>query len=105
MGRIVIVCYKPKPGKASQLDQLMKTHVARLRKEGLVTDRDSILMRSQDGTVIEVFEWVSKEAIEAAHTNPVVQQMWKEYVEVCDYETPANLEEFNHIFSEFESMD
>jgi len=42
MGRIVIVAYKPKPGKAAALKELTKTHVPRLYKEGLVTDREPI---------------------------------------------------------------
>jgi hypothetical protein len=33
--------------------------------------------QASDGTVIEVFEWKSQEAIAAAHTNPVVQKMWE----------------------------
>jgi len=39
MGRIVSVAYKPKPGKTDALKQLTKTHVRRLKQEGLVTDR------------------------------------------------------------------
>ena len=35
MGRITIVAYKPKPGKAEELKELAKTHVTRLKKEGL----------------------------------------------------------------------
>ena len=101
MGRIVIACYRPKPGKEKELDSLMKSHVDRLRQEGLVTDRESILMKSDDGTVVEVFEWKSKEAVEQAHSNPTVQQMWAEYSEVCDYEAPTNIEEFKNLFSEF----
>jgi len=41
MGRIVLVGYKPKPGKESELEALMKTHLPILREEGLVTDRES----------------------------------------------------------------
>ncbi|MEP5614453.1 MAG: hypothetical protein ABJP45_19530 [Cyclobacteriaceae bacterium] len=101
MGRIVIACYKPKPGKEKELDQLIQTHVDRLRQEGLVTDRESIVMKSESGTVIEVFEWKSTEAIEEAHSNPEVQKMWAEYAEVCNYEVPINIEEFQSLFSEF----
>ena len=78
MGRIVIAAYRPKPGKAERLKELMHTHVSRLRDEGLATDRRSIVMEAVDGTIIEVFEWVSKEAIAAAHENPAVLAMWGE---------------------------
>ena len=66
MGRIVIVCYKPKSGKEKELEGLSKTDIDRLKKENLVTNRQPIIMKSQDGCIIEVFEWKSKEAIEQA---------------------------------------
>jgi hypothetical protein len=53
----------------------MKTHLPRLKQEGLVTDRESILMEAADGTIVEVFEWISEEAIQNAHKNPAVLQM------------------------------
>ncbi len=105
MGRIVIVGYKPKPGKAEALKALMKTHLPRLRQEGLATDRESILMGAADGTIVEVFEWVSAEAIQNAHKNPVVLQMWGEYAEVCDYVPVGSLPEIANLFSEFTAMD
>ncbi|SDT54646.1 hypothetical protein SAMN05216490_3979 [Mucilaginibacter mallensis] len=101
MGRIVIVGYKPKAGKAEALKVLMQTHVQRLRQEGLATDRESILMEATDGTIVEVFEWVSAEAIQSAHTNPAVLQMWGEYAEVCDYVPVGSLAEAGNLFSDF----
>ena len=104
MGRIVIACYKPKPGKEAELMKLMETHVDRLRKEDLVTDRVSIIMKNDAGTVVEVFEWKSKAAIEKAHENTEVLKMWEEYAAVCDYEIPSNIAEFGNLFSEFEPV-
>jgi quinol monooxygenase YgiN len=105
MGRIVIVGYKPKPGKNEALKALMKTHLPRLKQEGLVTDRESILMEAADGTIVEVFEWISEEAIQNAHKNPAVLQMWGEYGEVCDYVPVGSLAEAGNLFSGFEPMD
>ena len=101
MGRVVIACYRPKSGKKSQLHELMKDHLRMLRDENLVTDRCSIMMEAEDGTVLEVFEWKSKDAIVAAHTNPNVLTMWKEYAEVCDYIPVSTLKEAEGPFSEF----
>jgi len=105
MGRIVIVAYKPKPGKADALKQLAKTHVPRLKLEGLVTDRESIIMETIDGTIIEVFEWLSAEAINQAHQNKAVHEMWAEYAEVCDYVNLNSLSETANMFAEFNSVD
>ena len=101
MGRIVIAAYKPKPGKAEALKQLAKTHLPRLRKEGLVTDREVIMMETPDGTIVEVFEWLSEAAIEQAHSNPEVLKMWGEYAEVCDYVPLNTLTEAADMFALF----
>jgi quinol monooxygenase YgiN len=105
MGRIVIVAFKPKPFKAAALKELTKTHVPRLKAEGLVTNREAIIMEAADGTVVEVFEWLSADAIRQAHANPVVHQLWAEYAEVCDYINLGSLAEAGNMFAEFNAVD
>jgi hypothetical protein len=100
-GRIVIAVYKPKEGKLETLQQLMREHLTILKQQDMVTDRNSIMMQSKNGTIIEVFEWRSKAAIENAHNNPEVLKMWRKYAEVCDYIPIAQVEEASHVFSEF----
>ena len=75
------------PGLARKrlLLELTRTHTPILRQQGLATDRPAYAMRADDGTIIEVFEWKSQAAIDAAHTNPEVLKMWGRYAEVCEY--------------------
>lgn len=101
MERIVIVAYKPLAGQKERLAQLMKNHLPVLRREGLASDRESIIVEARDGTFVEVFGWKSKEAMEAAHQNPQVQKMWEEFAAVCEYVPVGSLEESAEIFSEF----
>lgn len=101
MSRIVIVAYKPKPGRASDLAKLTQSHVSLLRTEGLVTKRTPIVMQADDGSVVEVFEWKSAEAIEQAHANLTVQALWQKYAEVCDYIPVGDVVESACLFSEF----
>jgi len=105
MRRIVIVAYKPKPGKAEALKALTKTHVPRLLKEGFVTDRTPIIVEAADGTIIEVFEWLSAEAIQKAHQNPEVHKLWAEYAEVCDYVPLNTVPEASNLFADFTAVD
>ena len=65
----MIVAYKPKPGKETELLELVRRRVPFLRGEGLVTDRIPTIMRCRDGTIVEVSEWKSQAAIDAAHKN------------------------------------
>jgi hypothetical protein len=104
MGRIVIAAYRPKPGRQQALETLMRRHHERLRAEGLVTDRQPTLMRARDGTVVEVFEWLSADAIAAAHGNRAVRRMWDEYAEVCDNVPLREMTETHMLFAEFEPM-
>ena len=104
MGRIVIVAYRPKPGREDDLKALVRRHVGRLQELGLATGREPVVMESADGTVVEVFEWVSPEAVEAAHRDPEVQAMWGEFAEVCDYVPVGQLQEAGQLFSEFEPL-
>jgi len=105
MGRVVIACYRPKPGKLAALRELMKTHVATLRSVDLVTSRVPITMEAADGTVIEVFEWRSADAIEAAHGHPTVLGMWKQFGEVCDYIPVGQVPEGAQLFSDFTPLE
>jgi hypothetical protein len=63
--------------------------------------RPPMIMKSADGTVVEVFEWISKQAIEDAKQNKDVQEYWAKYKEVCDIMPVSNLIEANTYFSEF----
>jgi hypothetical protein len=104
MGSISVACYKPKPGCEQALRELVRGHLPPLRDEGLVTTRESIVMRAADGTVVEIFEWVSPEAITGAHSNPVVLELWKKFEAVCTYEIPSNVAEFRNMFAHFEPV-
>jgi len=105
MGVMVIVAYRPRPGKEALLLELTKEHLPVLRGQGLATELPSYAMRAADGTIIEVFEWVSQEAIAAAHTNPVVLKMWERYAEACEYTPLINVKECSDLFAGFAPID
>ena len=103
-GVCVIVAYRPKPGKAEEVLALVCSRVPTLRQEGLVTDRQAVMMRSCDGTIIEVSEWKSREAIDAAHKNPNVLAMWNKFFAVCDCVPLNTLAEAQEMFAGFEPI-
>ena len=103
-GRIVMVAYKPKPGKETELRHLAVDHHPRLKEQDLVTDRLPILMRSTDGTIIEVFEWRSAEAIQQAHSNKAAGEMWMQFSEVCDYVSIDKIPESANRFADYSPL-
>ncbi len=104
-GVCVIVAYRPKAGKEEQLLEIVRERVPLLRREGLVTDRRPTMMRAQDGTIIEVSEWKSREAIEAAHKNPNVLALWMKFFEVCECVPLKTLAEAEQMFAGFEPIE
>jgi quinol monooxygenase YgiN len=104
-GVCVIVAYRPKPGKTDDLLALVRSRVPTLRQEGLVSDRAPTIMRARDGTIIEVSEWKSREAIDAAHKNPNVLAMWQKFFAVCDCVPLNTLAEAEEMFAGFEPIE
>lgn len=104
-GVCVIVAYRPKAGHEAELLQLVRSRVPTLLKENLVTDRVPVMMRARDGTIIEVSEWKSREAIEAAHKNPRVLAMWEKFFALCDCVPLNTLAEAQEMFAGFEPIE
>ncbi len=104
MGDMVIVAYRPKPGKEAELLALVADHAPFLRRLGLATDRPALAMRAKDGTIIEVFEWAAG-AIARAHEHPAVQALWGEYAAACDYVPLHDLPEASNLFAQFEPIE
>lgn len=100
MGDMVIVAYRPKPGREADLLALLHDHVPDLRRLGLVTSRPSLAMQAADGTLVEVFEWCDG-ALATAHQHPDVLAMWGRYAEVCDYVPLRELPEAAQLFAQF----
>lgn len=105
MGVIVIACYRPLPGRAQELLELVRGHVPALRAQDLATVRAPIVMRAADGTLLEVFEWSSEEAIKRAHGLPVVQELWRRFADVCESIAPAQVPELASMFPHFHPVD
>ena len=105
MGEFVIAAYRPKPGREQRLLEVVKEHVPILRREGLATSRSPCVMRARDGTILEVFEWTSREAIDRAHANPAVQALWKRFDDASEHAKLADLDECRGLFASFTPVD
>jgi hypothetical protein len=93
-----------KTGKESELLELVRNRVTTLLKEGLVTDRRPTIMRTRDCTIIEVSEWKSRDAIDAAHKNPNVLAMWNNFFALCDCVPLNPLSGASEMFAGFEPV-
>jgi len=58
----------------------------------------------RDGTIVEVSEWKSQEAIDAAHKNANVLAMWDKFFAICDCVPLNTLDEAKEMFAGFEPI-
>ena len=99
---VVMAMYKPKEGKVSETEALVKKHFPVLREYGLSTEKEPFIARSKDGTILEIFEWSSDSAAKKAHDHPAVAKIWEAMAKVCDFATLGGLEESKKPFPHFE---
>jgi predicted enzyme related to lactoylglutathione lyase len=105
MPLLVIAVYRPKRGKSNALLHLVREHVPTLRRQGLATQREVIAGKAADGSIVEIFEWASPEAVDRAHHDPIVQRLWKKFNTVSDSVSIGNLAEAAKPFPSFEPID
>jgi hypothetical protein len=98
---LAFVTYKPKEGKTKELLELIRKHRGILRKYELITSKPGFAAQSQDGTLIEVFEWAGKEAIDSAHQHPAVMDIWEKMTLVADFTLMKDLPEAARPFPGF----
>lgn len=101
----VIAAYRPKPGKDLELRKLIRQHRRTLDAAHLVTSRPTILLRARsDGTVLEIFEWISAKAADEALQHPAVRDMWNKFAKVADFVPLSAVQEAAKVFSHFETL-
>lgn len=98
---VVIAIYNPIAGKTPELEALMRKHFSILKECGLTTDRESFIGRSANGAILEIFEWISREAAQKAHDHPAVAKIWEAMAQVCDFGSLGQLPEANGRFPHF----
>lgn len=101
----VIAAYRPKPGKELELRKLVRQHRRTLDEAHLVTSRPTLLLRARsDGTVLEIFEWISTKAADEAHQHPAIREMWNKFAKIADFVPLSAIQEADKAFSHFEAL-
>jgi len=104
MGQISVAAFKPKAGKEDELLQVIADRLPLLRRLGMATDREPVLMRSKDGVIIQVSEWTDDDAIRKAHETPEVLELWQRFDACSTYVKLDSLAESHEDFATFESV-
>jgi hypothetical protein len=90
MSHLVVSWYRAKPGCEDRLTECLDRHLPLLTQYALVSDRTPIRTRLSEGTFVEVFEWVSEEALRQAHAVPEITDLW---AQIAEYSEPMMMDE------------
>lgn len=106
MGVFTIATYKlhddhNTPENHEALRRLIASHHMTLKVEGLATSRPAQLLHAEDGTFLELFEWVSETAAQAAHSNDRVQKLWGEMGKIATFPALAEVKGCDRPFPHF----
>ncbi|MCM3116798.1 antibiotic biosynthesis monooxygenase [Neobacillus sp. MER 74] len=101
---VFMALYRPNPGKEEELKELLKVHIPTLREEELITSRELLTLQAEDGTIIEIAEWRSTEAIEKAHQSSKVMAVWNKIGELSELTSLSTLAEAQHPFPNFKPL-
>ena len=101
---LAFASYKAKQGKEDALMELVNSHLPKLRELGLATDKSNYVAKSSDGRIIEVFEWTSANAVNAAHQHPAISGIWEKMALVADFLPMNTIPEGNEPFVSFEMV-
>jgi len=104
MGIVAIASYRPVPGRKEEFIRLLAGHIPMLRARGHVSNRPAYMLQSSDGTVLEVFEWLSEEAKDAAHRDEVVVELWNRFSGLAEFVALGSLPEASTPFANFENL-
>jgi hypothetical protein len=63
-----------------------------------------VVVKSRNGTYIEIFEWSSYESAGLAHHHPEVAKVWEAMGKVADLAKLDSLEEITGMFPHFEPI-
>ncbi len=99
--KIAMAMYQPKKGKSGELKKILKEHLPTLQRLELITDRTPYVLESENGTIIEVFEWTGDAAKDAAHRHPAIRALWGKMMDICTFPALKDLPEAEKIFPNF----
>jgi hypothetical protein len=103
-GEIVIACYQPKPDKEKETARLAEGHYQVLQKLGFVSERRPMIFQAENGTILEIFEWVSSDVAHMAHDHPEVAAYWERMAQNCSFVAPSTLAEMQKPFCHFKPL-
>lgn len=102
----VFALYRPtNEDNQSKVVEILKKQILTLRKYELIKDTSAYLLQSENGTIIQIWEWQSKRAMKVAHEHPAIRTIWGEMHGICEFTSLKDLPESATRFPAFKILE
>ena len=88
---LALAAYRPRPGREDDFLVFLYEELELLRRQGHVTERRAPVVRAPKGELLVVLEWSTDHAVDDAHADPDVLEVWDRKAELAEYIAPAAL--------------
>jgi len=97
--------YRPRPGREEDAVPHFREEVAALRSRGHITNRPAPICRTARGEYLIVIEWATETAVDDAHADEVILEVWRRKEQLVEYLAPADLERSDVPFASYDVLE
>ena len=88
---LALAAYRPRSEREDDFLVFLHEELALLRRRGHVTERRAPVVRAPKGELLVILEWSTDHAVDDAHADPDVLEVWDRKAELAEYIAPAAL--------------
>jgi hypothetical protein len=83
----------------------LREEIAALRDRGHITSRPAAICRTARGEFLVVSEWSTEHAVDDAHADAAILEIWHRKEELLDYLAPGDLAGIDVPFASFDLIE
>jgi len=103
--RLTLSVYRPRPDREDELLPHLREEIAALRARGHITARRAVICRAPSGAYLVVSEWASPTAVDDAHADASIIEIWRRKDTLAEYLAPADLDGSGVPFASYDVVD
>ncbi|HUG29697.1 MAG TPA: hypothetical protein VMQ65_04170 [Candidatus Limnocylindria bacterium] len=100
--RLALCVYRPRDGRAAELEQFLPLEIATLRSRAYITQRGVPVCRTERGDYLAIVEWRTARSVDEAHADPVIVELWDKKQELAEYVGVDGLARADQPFASYE---
>jgi len=103
--RLSLSAYRPRPGRGDDVVPHLREEVATLRTHGYITSRPAPICVTGSGEYLVIVEWATETAVDEAHADDVILEVWRRKEQLAEYIAPADLDGSGVPFASYDVLE